>query len=43
MPTSHPSGWAHADGALRGPAWLREPTDPNELVTSLSAAAQPAS
>ncbi len=35
MPTSHPSGWAHADGALRGPAWLREPSDPNELVTSL--------
>ncbi|PKH42704.1 diaminopimelate decarboxylase [Nocardioides alpinus] len=35
MPTSHPSGWAHADGALRGPSWLREPTDPNELVTPL--------
>ena len=35
MPTSHPSGWAHADGALRGPAWLREPSDTNELVTSL--------
>ncbi len=35
MPTSHPSGWAHADGALRGPTWLREPTDPNQLVTSL--------
>ena len=35
MPTSHPSGWAHADGALRGPSWLREPSDPNELVTSL--------
>ena len=35
MPTSHPSGWAHADGALRGPAWLREPSDPNELVASL--------
>ena len=35
MPTSHPSGWAHADGALRGPSWLREPTDPNELVASL--------
>ena len=27
MPTAHPSGWAHADGALRGPHWLREPTD----------------
>ena len=40
MPTSHPSGWAHADGALshsRGPSWLREPSDPNELVASLSA------
>ena len=35
MPTSHPSGWAHADGALRGPVWLREPSDPNELVPSL--------
>ncbi len=40
MPTSHPSGWAHADGALThnrpgGPAWLREPSDPNELVASL--------
>ncbi len=35
MPTSHPSGWAHADGALRGPSWLREPSDPNELVASL--------
>ena len=40
MPTSHPSGWAHADGALShnrpgGPSWLREPGDLNELVTSL--------
>lgn len=37
MPTSHPSGWAHADGALseRGPAWLRQPSDPNALVPSL--------
>lgn len=40
MPTAHPSGWAHADGALRstrpgGPHWLREPADPNELVTHL--------
>ena len=35
MPTSHPSGWAHADGALRGPAWLRPPEDPNTLVTPL--------
>ncbi|MDZ5662537.1 diaminopimelate decarboxylase [Nocardioides sp. S-58] len=35
MPTAHPSGWAHADGALRGPHWLREPSDPNELVPLL--------
>ncbi len=40
MATAHPSGWAHADGALSnnrpvGPSWLSEPTDPNELVTSL--------
>jgi diaminopimelate decarboxylase len=35
VPTSHPSGWAHADGALRAPHWLREPTDPNALVPLL--------
>ncbi len=35
MPTSHPSGWAHADGALKGPAWLRPAEDPNALVASL--------
>ena len=35
MPTAHPSGWAHADGALRGPHWLREPADPNALVPQL--------
>ena len=35
MPTAHPSGWAHADGALRGPHWLREPADPNALVEHL--------
>ncbi len=34
-PTSHPSGWAHADGALRGPHWLRPPADPNALVPHL--------
>ncbi len=34
MPT-HEAGWAHADGALRGPSWLREPQDPNALVPSL--------
>lgn len=35
MPTAHPSGWAHADGALRGPHWLREPADANALVAHL--------
>ena len=35
MPTAHPSGWAHADGALRGPHWLREPADPGALVEHL--------
>ncbi len=34
MPT-HEAGWAHADGALRGPSWLREPGDPNALVPGL--------
>ena len=34
MPT-HEAGWAHADGALRGPSWLRPPTDPNALVPLL--------
>ncbi len=34
MPT-HEAGWAHADGALRGPSWLREPADPNALVAGL--------
>jgi diaminopimelate decarboxylase len=34
MPT-HEAGWAHADGALRGPTWLREPRDANELVPGL--------
>jgi diaminopimelate decarboxylase len=32
---SHEAGWAHADGALKGPSWLREPGDPNALVPSL--------
>jgi diaminopimelate decarboxylase len=32
---SHEAGWAHADGALKGPSWLREPADPNALVTHL--------
>ncbi|MDX6360409.1 MAG: diaminopimelate decarboxylase [Nocardioidaceae bacterium] len=34
MPT-HEAGWAHADGALRGPAWLRPPADPDALVERL--------
>lgn len=32
---SHEAGWAHAPGALRGPAWLREPSDSNALVPHL--------
>jgi diaminopimelate decarboxylase len=32
---SHEAGWAHADGALKGPSWLRQPNDPNALVPSL--------
>src|SRR5690606_12107989 len=32
---THEAGWAHASGALRGPSWLREPADPNALVTPL--------
>ena len=32
---THEAGWAHAPGALRGPAWLREPADPNDLVPLL--------
>ena len=32
---THEAGWAHAPGALHGPAWLREPRDPNALVPSL--------
>ncbi len=35
MPTSHPSGWAHADGALNGPGWLPVPTDVNALMPGL--------
>jgi diaminopimelate decarboxylase len=35
VPTSHPSGWAHADGALRGPSWLQPPADPDSLVPHL--------
>jgi diaminopimelate decarboxylase len=32
---AHEAGWAHAEGALRGPSWLREPTDVNALVPLL--------
>jgi diaminopimelate decarboxylase len=32
---AHEAGWAHADGALRGPAWLREPADANALLPLL--------
>jgi len=32
---SHEAGWAHAPGALKGPSWLRHPSDPNELVRHL--------
>jgi diaminopimelate decarboxylase len=32
---AHEAGWAHAEGALRGPAWLQPPADPNELVRHL--------
>ena len=32
---THEAGWAHAPGALRGPAWLREPDDVNALMPRL--------
>ena len=32
---AHEAGWAHAEGALQGPSWLRPPADPNELVRHL--------
>ena len=28
---AHEAGWAHAEGALKGPPWLREPRDANLL------------
>jgi diaminopimelate decarboxylase len=34
VPT-HEAGWAHVEGALRPPSWLRPPADPNALVTGL--------
>lgn len=35
MVRAHEAGWAHAEGALKGPTWLREPADTNALVTHL--------
>ncbi|MCW2761424.1 MAG: lysA [Marmoricola sp.] len=32
---AHEAGWAHAAVSVRGPAWLREPEDPNALVAQL--------
>ncbi len=32
---AHYAGWAHAEGALKGPGWLRAPEDVNALVPSL--------
>ncbi|WP_418062704.1 diaminopimelate decarboxylase [Pimelobacter simplex] len=32
---THEAGWAHAPGALRGPAWLQPPADVNTLVPRL--------
>jgi diaminopimelate decarboxylase len=32
---THEAGWAHAPGALRGPAWLTPPGDPDALVPHL--------
>lgn len=35
MVRAHEAGWAHAEGALKGPSWLREPADTNALVPHL--------
>jgi diaminopimelate decarboxylase len=32
---AHEAGWAHAAVQARGPAWLREPEDPNALLSRL--------
>jgi len=32
---AHEAGWAHAAVSVRGPAWLQQPEDPNELVPQL--------
>ncbi|MFC6153783.1 diaminopimelate decarboxylase [Nocardioides yefusunii] len=35
MSATHAAGWAHASGALKGPAWLAQPEDVNALVPLL--------
>ena len=35
MSGAHEAGWAHAPGALDGPAWLRQPADVNALLPQL--------
>lgn len=35
MSATHAAGWAHASGALKGPAWLAQPSDANALVPQL--------
>ncbi len=32
---AHEAGWAHAAVSITGPAWLRQPEDPNALVPAL--------
>ena len=31
-PRAHEAGWAHAAVSVRGPAWLRDPSDVNALL-----------
>jgi diaminopimelate decarboxylase len=33
--TTHEAGWAHAEGAFKGPSWLREPHDINTITPTL--------
>ena len=40
--TTHEAGWAHAAGALAGPAWLRTPDDVNDLHPLLWSRTAPA-
>ena len=35
MSATHAAGWAHAAGALKGPAWLAQPEDVNAIVPQL--------